>query len=573
MSWPGGSYVYDSAGRVVQRIFNGDIQNYTYDAAGFMSKVEGGEGTLIARYLYDIYGQRVAKITPAATNWYLYGPDGIIGEYDSTGHPIREYIWRPDSTYMAGMVAMLQGGVWNYAVLGIHGMPMMLAQSSGEVTWECIPMGFGDVLVRAGATATNHLRRSGQYYDEETGLYYNTMRYYDPATGRYLTPDPLGYVDGLNYYIPCWNDPINHVDPYGLAGYFFDGTGNSANPTAKGDAVSHIYLLYKAYRGANSTYVPGIGSGYHADGRPYSKEYDDQSGTMVSRSTHEMATGLTMDDRIDYMLKQVRANVIRGDRYVDVFGFSRGGASALEFLNRLQDEINEHPEFAPCIKIRFVGLFDVVSSMRKSDHAGPDFLGYNEPVSEYTDQDGVKKPWRFHLPENMQYYMGVMPAHFIMMDELRKDFMYTDLGDAATQVQYKGRHAEGGGGYQENAFGWHTLNDMADRAIAANVPIDKSGFGSLLKGPFTPQNPDLRPRYDAEPIDNGYIKYGLEYQLMDVPRPMPANSSPAKSVSLYTTPLGGKVQPERLRERQRIMRERMMEMHRVPMVDMRGNYY
>jgi RHS repeat-associated protein len=37
----------------------------------------------------------------------------------------------------------------------------------------------------------------GQYYDQETGLHYNYFRYYDPATGRYLTSDPVGLDGGL----------------------------------------------------------------------------------------------------------------------------------------------------------------------------------------------------------------------------------------------------------------------------------------------------------------------------------------------------------------------------------------
>lgn len=65
-------------------------------------------------------------------------------------------------------------------------------------------------------TVENNLRFPGQYYDLETGLYYNLHRNYDPATGRYLTPDPIGLEGGVNLYAYVLNNPIMREDPFGL---------------------------------------------------------------------------------------------------------------------------------------------------------------------------------------------------------------------------------------------------------------------------------------------------------------------------------------------------------------------
>jgi len=42
-----------------------------------------------------------------------------------------------------------------------------------------------------------NLRFQGQYFDEETGLHYNTFWYYDPEVGRFITQDPIGSLGGI----------------------------------------------------------------------------------------------------------------------------------------------------------------------------------------------------------------------------------------------------------------------------------------------------------------------------------------------------------------------------------------
>ena|ERR1700674_3974778 len=50
----------------------------------------------------------------------------------------------------------------------------------------------------------------------ETGLYYYRARYYDQSVGRFLTEDPIGFDEGLNFYAYTENTPTNWIDPFGL---------------------------------------------------------------------------------------------------------------------------------------------------------------------------------------------------------------------------------------------------------------------------------------------------------------------------------------------------------------------
>nr|WP_230944742.1 RHS repeat-associated core domain-containing protein [Burkholderia cepacia] len=76
--------------------------------------------------------------------------------------------------------------------------------------------------VQAAAPALAHaprpqnLRFQGQYLDRETGLHYNTFRFYDPDIGRFINPDPIGLMGGVNLYRYAPN-PIAWIDPWGLS--------------------------------------------------------------------------------------------------------------------------------------------------------------------------------------------------------------------------------------------------------------------------------------------------------------------------------------------------------------------
>ncbi len=53
-------------------------------------------------------------------------------------------------------------------------------------------------------------------HDPETGFIYFSRRYYAPETGRWITPDPLGFADGPNMYAYVKSNPLTKFDLYGL---------------------------------------------------------------------------------------------------------------------------------------------------------------------------------------------------------------------------------------------------------------------------------------------------------------------------------------------------------------------
>ncbi len=56
----------------------------------------------------------------------------------------------------------------------------------------------------------------GYWYDKHLGIYHVRHRAYDPALQRWLQPDPAGFIDGLNLYAYCGNEPFGLYDPMGL---------------------------------------------------------------------------------------------------------------------------------------------------------------------------------------------------------------------------------------------------------------------------------------------------------------------------------------------------------------------
>ena len=201
--------------------------------------------TLIAIYTYDYRGLRTRKVTTAAAPQgaqvvrYLYDEAWhLLEEVNATGAAIRTYVWADDRLY--AQIDHVPSRKIIYFELDHLGTPRAALNQSGTVVWTWESDAFGAIPPNQNPSGLGveivNLRFPGQYYDQETGLYYNMHRYYDPTMGQYVQPDLIGLKGGsFSTYTYVRNNPLKWADPMGLTVYIVGNTPSEYS------ALQHSY--------------------------------------------------------------------------------------------------------------------------------------------------------------------------------------------------------------------------------------------------------------------------------------------------------------------------------------------
>ncbi|MDP3284134.1 MAG: RHS repeat-associated core domain-containing protein [Desulfobacterales bacterium] len=222
----------------------------TYNQDNRLIRVEES-GVTLGEYIYNGLGQRIIKTADGVMSVFLYDFDGnIIGESDQAGSISKEYLYKGSSRL--AMVDVLAGKMYYYGNDQL-GTPQIMTDSTNTVVWEADYKPFGEAEVNPNSTVVNNFRFPGQYYDAETGLYYNWHRFYDPKMGRYVSADPIGLEGGINLYTYVLNNPIRRIDPSGLKVY---RCKRPFNPGKPGDKIPLYKKISKTYHEYNCIILP-----------------------------------------------------------------------------------------------------------------------------------------------------------------------------------------------------------------------------------------------------------------------------------------------------------------------------
>jgi RHS repeat-associated protein len=252
----GTKYAYDGDGNVTAReLPTGERWEYVWNGAGRLAEVCKPDGSKVT-FKYDALARRIEKALykahakdPQATVRWVW--DGHVAIHEVTDDSVATWLFEP-GTFVplakserrrrdAGAAQPLLGDSENlsttraYSVVSDHlGTPRELRDEVGRLAWKSQLDIFGVATTEGTRPEDCEWKWSGQYADDDTGLYYNRFRYYEPSTGRYISQDPVGLAGGTQAY-GYVSDPLVWTDPLGLAGQCGTPSEQAAAWQGKGD--------------------------------------------------------------------------------------------------------------------------------------------------------------------------------------------------------------------------------------------------------------------------------------------------------------------------------------------------
>lgn len=251
-------YQYDEEGNLISKTEpSGKVWRYEWSAAGFLRKVIRPDGREV-KFEYDALGRRISKTyNGKKTRWVWDGNNPLHEWVESIQASTQLKLITPNKAAEAEITAdqreialqplqsqappeVSQGSEKNPAtwlfdpesfapmgkMVGDHyyaivtdylGTPTAMFDDGGNKVWSADITVWGDLRNLEGERQTCPFRWPGQYEDEETGLYYNRFRYYDPDAGQYTSQDPISLNGGLELYAYV-SDVNSWIDIFGLNG-------------------------------------------------------------------------------------------------------------------------------------------------------------------------------------------------------------------------------------------------------------------------------------------------------------------------------------------------------------------
>jgi RHS repeat-associated protein len=336
------TYSYDANDRLLEEVLGGKVTDYQYDAKGNLTaKIENGQTQ--AEYEWNAKGELVA--VEVAENGetgrieFEYDHQGVRVAIKQNGEETRFLIDKNQQEY-AQVIEEYQANatVQNTYVHGIDliskedanrrvyyqvdglGSTRLLTDNNGAIVVEYDYDAYGN-LTRKDGDADNNYLFTGEQYDSNFDGYYLRARYYDPATGRFVSTDPFeGFNDQpvtLHDYLYGNVNPVNRIDPSGFSSTI-EASGSSSPIKEELDIQSRrVEILAYKCLGTLVTDAAGALAIYifvtSVEGFPVWYVGSTQREVEVRIEEHIKEKGLP--DRKDIKVRKITFEIPKGEKW------------------------------------------------------------------------------------------------------------------------------------------------------------------------------------------------------------------------------------------------------------------
>jgi len=232
---------YDSNGNLMKKVLDGEETRFENNLLSQLISMEKADKTKTT-YSYDPFGRLlVQKESGLSTSRYFYIGYQEIGSLTAQGgiESLKIPGLQGDELSQKSVAFEIKGTTY----VPLHDMAGNVVHLVEPQTQDVVESyqytTFGKEISNSVPTIENPWRFAEKRFDPKSGLILFGLRFYDPTTGRWISQDPAGLIDGPNLYAYLHNNPLGYLDRYGLAAE--PKTSNKFEQYMFGEYESHCY--------------------------------------------------------------------------------------------------------------------------------------------------------------------------------------------------------------------------------------------------------------------------------------------------------------------------------------------